>query len=241
MQLSHSVVSSPGILATDTSGRAGMQGGGVLAGKNGVLGVNQHGQGVFMQECSNQGRGDRVSRSRTAVRRVALAGLTVCALFLAADTAGASAIHRHHLIVVTGEASLGPAWARFLAGGTALWASHRAPRFPSGLVLPTSDGRLVDTPFVDYLLWRRALDPSRFDFYHPNVGPELAELLTPPRITPHVSTAVSKKPHKVHPALVHPAPQSLPEPGTFVIALVLACAGLSCRGRISGRPAPPGR
>lgn len=37
------------------------------------------------------------------------------------------------------------------------------------------NGLLPDTPFNRYLHWRRSLNPTRFDFYHPRLGPILAE------------------------------------------------------------------
>src|SRR5262249_50627198 len=39
---------------------------------------------------------------------------------------------------------------------------------------PPLNGILPNTPFVNYLLWRRSLNPARFDFYHPRLGPLLA-------------------------------------------------------------------
>ena len=44
----------------------------------------------------------------------------------------ASSIRSHHLIVVSGGNSLGPAWARFLSGGRASWDLGLAAAFPLG-------------------------------------------------------------------------------------------------------------
>lgn len=146
--------------------------------------------------------------------------------------AGASGIRGHHLIVAKHAQSLGPAWGGFLSGGQSVWETAKAPRFPSGLALPSHLGRLVDTPFVDYLSWRRSLDPARFDHYHPNVGPELALMTTPVRATPAATTmgGVPKHPFR-------PTPQNLPEPGSLGIAFVLLGAGLAVRNRVRGRSA----
>ncbi|MCA1684532.1 MAG: hypothetical protein LC745_00815, partial [Planctomycetia bacterium] len=142
-------------------------------------------------------------------------------------------IRRHHLIVVNDVQSLGPSWARFLREGVSHWQVVRPPRFPSGLVLPTSQGRLVDTPFVDYLFWRRSLDPTRFDVYHPNVGPELGQFALRPSAHPRAtSTVVSHRP-------LHPAAQNLPEPGTLAIAIVLVASRLAWRGRAEKGPLGP--
>jgi len=40
---------------------------------------------------------------------------------------------------------------------------------------PPVNGLLPDTPFYNYMRWRRSLNPARFDHYHPNLGPALAE------------------------------------------------------------------
>ena len=155
-------------------------------------------------------------------------GLTFCALGLLAGPAVASPIRSHHLIVVNNAQSLGPAWARFLAGGVSLWEIARPPRFPSGLVLPTnSKGTLVDTPFVEYLHWRRSLDPARFDLVHPNIATELGQFVPP--TAGGTSTGGGTKPF-------NPAPQNLPEPATLPIAIVLGGAGLAWRRRIAGQP-----
>lgn len=53
----------------------------------------------------------------------------------------------------------GPRWQAFLAGGPALWAVEMPPPFPSHIKLATEDGQIVETPFVEYLIWRRDLDP----------------------------------------------------------------------------------
>ncbi len=164
-----------------------------------------------------------------------MAVLAVSAAGLLARPAVASPIRSHHLIVVSNVDSLGPAWARFLEGGIPLWEVRKPPRFPSGLVLPESQGVLVDTPFVDYLLWRRSLDPTRFDHYHPFIGPLLGQGLTPPTST-HSSVATPRggTPRSGlgddHPANPQPQ-QGVPEPGTLSVALVLIGAGYAWQRR----------
>lgn len=41
--------------------------------------------------------------------------------------------------------------------------------------LSTLNGLLPDTPLIRYLKWRRSLNPERFDFFHPVLGPILEE------------------------------------------------------------------
>ncbi|HEV3122529.1 MAG TPA: hypothetical protein VGY53_11530, partial [Isosphaeraceae bacterium] len=60
-----------------------------------------------------------------------------------------------------------------LAGHQVKWSLN--VKIPSGIHLHLVNGLLPDTPLVEYLRWRRSLNPARFDFYHPNVGPMLAQ------------------------------------------------------------------
>lgn len=172
--------------------------------------------------------GRPISLSRLPRRALAAVALGL----LLTTPAQASAIHSNAHWKLRTEASLGPQWQRFLAGGTTLWATTRAPAFPSGLVLATSNGLPVETPFVDYLLWRRALDPTRFDHYHPNVGPELAQLTTPTLTTATNQSAGSL----TTPTTTNPQPQTVvPEPDAILVGLVLMTAALGWhwRGRLN--------
>lgn len=177
------------------------------------------------------GRSNRGTTERRS--RVVTAGLTLGVLVgLIAGPARASAILGSNLIAVTDVSSLGPAWEQFLLGGPALWALESPPPFPSGLVLPTSNGQLVDTPFVNYLEWRRSLDPSRFDLNHPNIATELGQFVPTSTSVPGSTSSGGGTTH-----VFNPTPQNLPEPGTFWIAVTLIGAGLATRLRISIRAA----
>ena len=155
--------------------------------------------------------------------------IAVAALgLLLATPTHASAIHSDANLTLRTEASLGPAWQRFLAGGAALWAVVKPPPFPSGLVLETSNGQVVETPFVTYLQWRRDLDPTRFDHYHPVVGPELAQLTTPAVTTTTNPTSQTLVP----PSSTDPQPQTVvPEPDAIVVALALGSAAFGWNWR----------
>ena len=172
--------------------------------------------------------GRPISLSFVLWRALAVASLGL----LLMTPAQASAIHSNAHWKLRTETSLGPQWQRFLAGGPSLWATTRAPAFPSGLVLATSNGLPVETPFVDYLLWRRALDPTRFDHYHPNVGPELAQLTSSTAATSSNLSAESL----TAPPTTNPQPQTVvPEPDAILVGLLLATAGLGWhwRGRLN--------
>lgn len=147
---------------------------------------------------------------------------------LVTGSATASPIRRHRIIVVRNVDSLGSAWAHFLEGGPTRWAAVQSPRFPSGLLLPTTNGQLIDTPFVDYLDWRRSLNPRRFDHYHPFIGPALGNLIPPTNLTtpipPPSSISSAGEPS------VNPAPQiGTPEPGSLAMSLTLIGAGILWR------------
>ena len=150
--------------------------------------------------------------------RVGLALLAAAAV-APQRAARASAIHAEALKFTT-EADLGPRWKSFLAGGPALWAITTPPSFPSHLVLYyQANGVPVETPFVDYLIWRRNLDPLRFDANHPGAGPVL-ELIKPP-----------KTPSSTPPAGQNLTPPSVPEPAALTVALTTAAAALGWRHR----------
>ena len=86
--------------------------------------------------------------------------------------------------------SSGLNWREYLNGGSSLWSTTPPPRIPSGIRLATVNGQLVRTQFVDYLLWRRSLDPARFDAHHPNISGPLAQILVPPKTPVEVPPAV---------------------------------------------------
>ncbi|MFO0952894.1 MAG: hypothetical protein U0835_17440 [Isosphaeraceae bacterium] len=152
-------------------------------------------------------RHEAVSASKVFLAAACLAVTTL-------GTASASPIRTFRVVTSDTEASLGPEWARFLAGGPFFWSVETPPSFPSGLVLETLNGRIVETPFVDYLIWRRNQDPARFDLNHPNVGPPLGQILIPPR-TP------------TNPP-INPQPQlpGIPEPASLLTTLVIASSSV---------------
>ena len=111
--------------------------------------------------------------------------------------------------------SSGLTWPEFLKGGQALWAKTQSPRFPSDIHLASVNGKLVETPFVQYLLWRRSLDPARFDAHHPRISGPLAQVIRPPT-TPTTP-----------PSSIPPQEQVVtPEPSAIFIALIMSGGGI---------------
>ena len=150
------------------------------------------------------------------------------------STAQASRIH--HYAVQKSPAPSRLSFAQFLQAGPALW-SHATPRVPSGLRLPRlADGSLAPTMLLEYLLYRRALDPSRFDAHHPCIAPILANYLpTLPALS--VPTIVPAA-QIVGPApLTRPATQQVPEPSTLMIGGVLLAGVALVKWRRTEGPA----
>lgn len=170
------------------------------------------------------GRGGRLWRVLTAV-------LILTNTFPASRPCLASHIrtHRPHATAIHSEATLGPTWIRFLNGGQALWAVVKPPPIPSHLVLARQNGFLVETPFVDYLYWRRSLNPARFDLFHRTLGPALGQL-TPPSATGVSATGIT--PQASTPPTTNAVPQNgVPEPSGLAIGLMLVGVALVLRHR----------
>lgn len=148
--------------------------------------------------------------------RRALTKLAVTVVVLSGTTAQAGRIH--HFAVPRPPPPTHLSFARFLAGGPSLW-SHTTPRIPRGLALPRmADGLPAPGLFLDFLLYRRALNPRRFDHHHPIVGPLLASDL--PALPP-LSVPVAF-PQTVGPApLIRPSTQRVPEPSGLLIGGVI--------------------
>lgn len=129
--------------------------------------------------------------------------------------------------------SLSGGWASFLAGGEPTWSSRPSPRYTAGVrnaVLQLLNGDpsvAAASPLIDYFVWRRNLDPTRFDSYHPFIGPRLPQGFIPPvpQVIPPVVPPVTPT---VDPPLIPPVPSieppQVPEPSTLVV-IVLGAAG----------------
>src|SRR5258708_38258805 len=82
-------------------------------------------------------------------------------------------------------------WTSFLEGGKAEWTTTSPPpitlRIKEEMVEALASASPTSTLFVQYLEWRRDLDPARFDHWHPEMGPVLQTLATTPATTPNVN------------------------------------------------------
>lgn len=113
------------------------------------------------------------------------------------------------------------AWVTYLSAGPRVWSHLHDPPINQGIrammiqALRQSDP--YTNPFTQFLLWRRNLNPIRFDRWHPVLGPLLQNL--PPPTTP------TKPPPTI-------APQTIPEPKTWLMSVVLIGTGVWWRRRV---------
>ncbi|MHC5539356.1 hypothetical protein ACYOEI_14150 [Singulisphaera rosea] len=119
-------------------------------------------------------------------------------------------------------------WVTYLSAGPTVWAHLHDPPINQGIrammiqALRQSDP--LTNPFTQFLLWRRNLNPIRFDRWHPVLGPLLQNL--PP---PQTSTSTPPPPNL--------APQTIPEPRTWLMSVMLIGTGVWWRRRVT--PALP--
>jgi hypothetical protein len=195
-------------------------------------------------------------------------------------TAHASPIKHHHAVTKAAHAQAQTAhshahaaavtdasWNQYLAGGPLHWANAGKPVITAQIREMMHEGLSsadpVANPSVQYLLWRRSLDATRFDTFHPKIGRQLGSMLPPtypsstpqaqqlvPESTPTPSSVVTtpSSPTSITPttpatapdavtppANPSPAPSAIPEPGTLIMGLVMVGTGLWWRSRHRSR------
>jgi len=196
-----------------------------------------------------------------------LLGLLVAVLAGSAPgPANAAAVKKY--VVTPANERVFVAWTNFLSAGPQLWSKKHAPTFTPAItstiwqILKTdTQGQSLANPMIDYLLWRRGLDPKRFTANHTRLSPALAQLLrapsTPAGVPPPTYTPVPQAtptttptptltptpgvtaPQTVSgPPLIPPssqvAPVAVPEPGSYLVAAFMIGCGLWCRRRSRG-------
>lgn len=163
-------------------------------------------------------------------------------------------------VLTTAEAKTFEAWTKFLAEGTPTWSTTHAPAFTPAIestiwqVLKTdTEAQSIANPMIDYLEWRRSLDPTRFTDNHPNLSPALAQLLSSPSLPanppPPTDTPVSETttaPQVLSSPAPTPAPATplgaqsvspptVPEPNSLLLAAAMTGWGIWWRHRIALR------
>lgn len=141
------------------------------------------------------------------------------------------------LIAGAGTAGAGPIrtarvpFTEFLRAGPDLWgvASTTIPR---GLPLRLDgQGSALSSLFRDYILYRRGIDPARFDAHHPRIARQIARFVSsnPPAAT----TPIDPTRQVVVPTtpVTPPSQQTVPEPSSLVIAAGLLVGTAAFRRR----------
>jgi hypothetical protein len=121
------------------------------------------------------------------------------------------------------------AWVAYLAGGPQEWATVQRPRLTTGIrelmFQQLQQDPSTSNVWVDYLLWKQSLNPTRFDHWHPSFVPGLSQVVnpqakqalpTPPPREPQVagtpSPPVSIPPPVTTPPTIVTPPSFLPPP-----------------------------
>jgi hypothetical protein len=192
----------------------------------------------------------RPGRTRTV-------GLFLLAL-LGAGLLGPRPVHgaaAKKFVLTANEARVFQVWTNYLSAGPQVWSSTHAPAFTPAVrstiwqVLKTdTQAQSLSNPMIDYLLWRRSLDPVRFTANHPNLSPALVQLLNPPSLPtsdpPPTYTPVPQSttaPQTVTPpSLIFPSqqtvsPPAIPEPSSLLLAVGMMGWGLWWRRRMGKR------
>ena len=144
------------------------------------------------------------------------------------------------LVLRPSEAQTFEAWTNFLAGGTQTWSTTHAPAFTPAIkstiwrVLKTdTEAQSIANPMIDYLEWRRSLDPTRFTHNHPNLSPALARLLSSPSLPanppPPTSTLVPETPTLAQTV----SPPTVPEPSSLLLAAAMTGWGIWWRHQLA--------
>lgn len=158
--------------------------------------------------------------------------------------AAASPIQRLRMsrVAAASVTSRGSYWDRYFA--RALQMHSLRVQGPNALrvlsVAPAA--QLSSSAFVDYLLWRRSLNPVRFDHYHPYLAPMLqqpqnsgttlpATSVTPGVVIPPIApTPVIPPTNPPDTPPTPPIPPSqVPEPSTILIASGMVVAAVAGR------------
>jgi hypothetical protein len=172
----------------------------------------------------------RSGRSR-ALYLLWVAVFTVLAAVAGSNRADAAAIRNHH-DAESADDGLSKSWSRFLLGGPSVWATHAHPLYDFKVrvaiwnIIKTDPGG--ENPMIEFLLWKQSLDPTRFDHYHPKIGPAIDKLVAPKITQSSTSTSTSTSPSTTGATSAPAEGQQLtpvvatPEPSTWLMTIGMA-------------------
>jgi PEP-CTERM motif len=130
-------------------------------------------------------------------------------------------------------------WSEFLKGGPSVWATHEHPiwdytvREAVWKDIKTDPGGT--SPMIDFLLWKQSLDPTRFDLYHPKIGPAIDKLVNTPPTQVQSSAPTTTSTSSTSPSegqTISPPGTETPEPSTWLVAIGMAGWALWRRRRV---------
>ena len=128
-----------------------------------------------------------------------------------------------------------------------LVGSNARERLASAQAFIQLHGALPNTPFMNYLRWRRSLNAARFDHYHPLIGPLLGEdagsrsnsvnldplpLSDGPSGDPPIGIDGRPGGRSGPPPIDPPNASSVPEPASFALLGLGLAAFFGIRGRL---------
>jgi hypothetical protein len=154
------------------------------------------------------------------------------------------------IVLTPSELKTFEAWTSYLAKGTDTWSMTHAPAFTPAIrttiwqVLKTdTQAQSIANPMIEYLEWRRSLDPTRFTHYHPSLSPALAQLLKspslptgvpPPTYTPVPETAPQVLGSPAPPSASQTiSPAAVPEPSSLLLAAAMTSWGVWWRRQLA--------
>lgn len=143
---------------------------------------------------------------------------TAAMVLLACAGADAAAIHRaagHPRALTAADVVTFREWSRYLDRGPSMWTKVEHPPVTPALwsaiwrSIRTDPG--PDDPMVNYLLWKRSLNPARFDRYHHALAPALRRI----RLARSSPTVVSQ----AHPTTTGPTTPKTKRPAQGTVPI----------------------
>jgi hypothetical protein len=144
---------------------------------------------------------------------------------------------RAHEEAARAEEAVAHSWSAYLTAGPSVWKSTIHPEVTPDVRTAIWRALGSDAPetsaWVQFLLWKQSLDPTRFARNHPHVAPVLSRIVTTAssQVTPTPTTSTpttSSTTPITEPQTLAP---TVPEPAAWLLALGMTGWGLRWRRR----------